>query len=233
MPRIICCGRSTGSSIWWKSGGQLAPFYSTTGRPSIDPELMIRMLIVGYCYRHPLRAAAVRGGSPEPGLSLVLPARARRQGAGPLDLLAEPARPLPAERHPAASVRDGGRTLHGGRAGGRRRLRGRCQPDRCRRQQAAVGSGRRLGAGTLGAKAGRAVREYLATLDDAAFGAASEVTPKFISPSDPAAQWTGAHKGHAFFAYATNYLIDTDSASSSMSRPPERSVRRKWAPRAP
>jgi hypothetical protein len=36
------------------------------------------------------------------------------------------------------------------------------------------------------------------------------VTPKFISRSDPAAQWTGAHKGHAFFAYATNYLIDTD-----------------------
>lgn len=28
----------------------LAPFYSTTGRPSIDPELMIRMLIVGYCF---------------------------------------------------------------------------------------------------------------------------------------------------------------------------------------
>ena len=58
--------------------------------------------------------------------------------------------------------------------------------------------------------AARAAREYLATLDDAAFGAASPVTPKFISPSDPAAQWTGAHKGHAFFAYATNYLIDTD-----------------------
>jgi hypothetical protein len=64
----------------------------------------------------------------------------------------------------------------------------------------------------LGADAGRAVREYLATLDDAAFGAASEVRPNFISPSDPAAQWTGAHKGHAFFAYATNYLIDTDNA---------------------
>src|SRR5690606_20288026 len=59
------------------------------------------------------------------------------------------------------------------------------------------------------ADAGRAVQEYLATLDDAAFGAASAATPKFISPSDPAAQWTGAHKGHAFFAYATNYLIDT------------------------
>ena len=60
--------------------------------------------------------------------------------------------------------------------------------------------------------AGRAAREYLATLDEAAFGAASEVTPKFISRSDPAAQWTGAHKGHAFFAYATNYLIDTENA---------------------
>jgi transposase len=30
--------------------GKLAPFYSDIGRPSIDPELMIRMLIVGYCY---------------------------------------------------------------------------------------------------------------------------------------------------------------------------------------
>ncbi len=29
---------------------QLKPFYSTMGRPSVDPELMIRMLIVGYCF---------------------------------------------------------------------------------------------------------------------------------------------------------------------------------------
>jgi transposase len=29
---------------------KLAPFYSDIGRPSIDPELLIRMLIVGYCY---------------------------------------------------------------------------------------------------------------------------------------------------------------------------------------
>ena len=28
----------------------LAPFYSTTGRPSVDPELTIRMLLVGYCF---------------------------------------------------------------------------------------------------------------------------------------------------------------------------------------
>ena len=56
--------------------------------------------------------------------------------------------------------------------------------------------------------AGRAVKDYLATLNGAAFGAATGVEPKFVSPSDPAAQWTGALKGPAFFAYADNYLID-------------------------
>ena len=30
--------------------GHLAPFYSSTGRPSIDSELLVRMLLVGYCY---------------------------------------------------------------------------------------------------------------------------------------------------------------------------------------
>jgi hypothetical protein len=56
------------------------------------------------------------------------------------------------------------------------------------------------------------VREYLDTLDQAAWGAASVTVPKFVSPSDPAAQWTGAHKGHAYFAYADNYLIDLKAA---------------------
>jgi hypothetical protein len=35
--------------------------------------------------------------------------------------------------------------------------------------------------------------------------------PKFISPADPAARWTGAHGGQ-FFAYSTNYLIDVEHA---------------------
>ena len=39
-------------------------------------------------------------------------------------------------------------------------------------------------------------------------GGASDVVPKFVSPSDPAAQWTGAHKGPAFLAYSDNDLID-------------------------
>jgi len=54
----------------------------------------------------------------------------------------------------------------------------------------------------------RAAREYLRTLDDDAWGAANTVTPKFVAPSDPAAQWTGAQKNKAIFAYADNYLID-------------------------
>jgi transposase len=29
---------------------KLASFYSDSGRPSVDPELMMRMLLVGYCY---------------------------------------------------------------------------------------------------------------------------------------------------------------------------------------
>ena len=29
---------------------ELAPFYSSMGRPSVAPELMIRMLIIGYCF---------------------------------------------------------------------------------------------------------------------------------------------------------------------------------------
>jgi len=33
----------------WDIRAHLAPFYSSTVRPSIDPELMIRMLLVGYC----------------------------------------------------------------------------------------------------------------------------------------------------------------------------------------
>ncbi|SEB04380.1 hypothetical protein SAMN05444370_1373 [Rubrimonas cliftonensis] len=56
----------------------------------------------------------------------------------------------------------------------------------------------------------RAVREHLAVLDDAAFGAASDAQPKRVAPSDPAAQWTGAGGGHATFAYAASYLIDID-----------------------
>ena len=58
----------------------------------------------------------------------------------------------------------------------------------------------------------RAVTEYLAVLDDAAFGGATPVEPKFVSPTDPAARWTAASGGAAVYAYADNYLIDLKHA---------------------
>jgi hypothetical protein len=56
------------------------------------------------------------------------------------------------------------------------------------------------------------VTEYLAVLNDAAFGGATRVEPKFVSPTDPAARWTAASGGPAFYAYADNYLIDLKHA---------------------
>ena len=52
----------------------------------------------------------------------------------------------------------------------------------------------------------RAMREYLAALDDEAL---AEVVPRKVSLSDPHSRWTAATGGIAFFAYSTNYLIDT------------------------
>jgi len=74
---------------------ELAPYYSYTGRPSIDPELMIRMLIVGYAGRHPLGARDLRAGAGQLGLQVVLWLEHRRTDHEPLLLLARPARALP------------------------------------------------------------------------------------------------------------------------------------------
>jgi len=63
--------------------GHPAPHYRTIGRPPIDPELMIRMLLIGYCMG--VRTEPRQRGSPEPGLSLGLPARSDghcRRGQG-------------------------------------------------------------------------------------------------------------------------------------------------------
>jgi transposase len=189
---------------------ELKPFYSTIGRPSVAPELMIRMLVVGYC----MGIRSERRLCEEVHLNLAyrwfcclgldgkVPdhstfSRNRHGRFRQSDIL----------RHLFETVVE--RCLSEGLVGGEGFAvdASLIAADANKQRSVAADEWR---AADLGAGAGRAVREYLATLDDAAFGAASEVTPKFISPSDPAAQWTGAHKGHAFFAYATNYLIDTD-----------------------
>jgi hypothetical protein len=62
---------------------------------------------------------------------------------------------------------------------------------------------------THSAESARPVREYLDALE-ATNGPA--FIPKYVSTTDPAATWTGALGGPAFFAYSTNYLIDLKAA---------------------
>jgi transposase len=66
----ICCGRYRFVDLD-EVRQELAPFYSSIGRPSIDPELMIRMLIVGYCYGIRSERRLLRGGASQSDLSMV------------------------------------------------------------------------------------------------------------------------------------------------------------------
>jgi len=59
----------------------------------------------------------------------------------------------------------------------------------------------------------RAVQEYIATLDDAAFGGASSAPSKYLSPVDPAARWTRTRNTQmAKYSYSVNYLIDCEAS---------------------
>ncbi len=168
----------------------LADFYSHTGRPSVDPELLIRMLLVGYCFG----IRSERRLCEEVHLNLAYRWFCR------LDL---------SDRVPDHSTFSKNRH---GRFHDSELLRHLFETTVARCIEEGLVSGQRMAidASLIEADAPRAVREYLETLDEAAFGAASEVQPKFTSHSDPASQWTAARKGPAFFSYSDNYLIDTD-----------------------
>src|SRR5690348_17706840 len=188
---------------------ELTPFYSEMGRPSIDPELLIRMLIVGYCFG----IRSERRLCEEVHLNLAYRwfCRLGLDGSVP--------------DHSSFSKNRHGRFRDSDLL--RRLFETVLQ--RCLDEGLVGGEGfavdatliradvsertRVYGAAGLPPDAvSRAVEEYLVVLDDAAFGAASEVTRKFIAPSDPATRWTAAHRGPAFFAYSANYLIDADNA---------------------
>jgi len=188
---------------------ELAPFYSAIGRPSIDPELMIRMLLVGYCSG----IRSERRLCDEVHLNLAYRWFCRLGLDGDVP------------DHSTFSKNRHGRF----RRSDLFRRMFETVLRRCISEGLVGGEGFAVDASLIKADAnrqngiegekglppqvaGRAVDEYLAVLDDAAFGAATEVTPKFISPADPAARWTGAHGGQAFFSYSTNYLIDVDNA---------------------
>ncbi len=190
----------------------LAAFYSATGRPSIDPELMIRMLIVGYC----VGIRSERRLCEEVNLNLAYRwfCRLGLDGRVPNHSTFSKTRhgrfrDSDAFRNVFESVVR--RAMVEGLVGGEGFAVDASLIAADANKQRAFSSSDATDWEALSATR-RSVREYLATLDEAAWGAASEVMPKFISKSDPAAQWTGAHKGHAFFAYADNYLIDLKAA---------------------
>jgi len=190
----------------------LRPFYSETGRPSIDPELMIRMLIIGYC----MGVRSERRLCEEVHLNLAYRwfCRLGLEGDVPDHSTFSKNRhgrfrdsDLLRELFEATVARCMAEGLVGGE--GFATDASLIKADANKQRSA---DGREEVDWEAMATTRRSVREYLDTLDEAAWGAASEVKPKFVSRSDPAAQWTGAQKGHAFFAYATNYLIDLDHA---------------------
>jgi hypothetical protein len=83
------------------------------------------------------------------------------------------------------------------------------------------------GAGELNPAASRAVAEYLAVLDDAAFGAATDVKPKFTSPVDPAARWTAPAMDQPSTPMPTTTSSTSNAPSSSTSSRPPRCARRR------
>lgn len=191
---------------------KLRPFYSHTGRPSIDPELIVRMLVIGYV----MGIRSERRLCQDVHLNLAYRWFCRLG----LD-----------DKVPDHSTFS--RYRHGKfRESGLLRQVFEATVERCLKEDLVSGEGFAVDASLIPADANktrsiaakdwspevareagnRAAREYLETLDDAAFGAASPVQPKFVAKSDPAAQWTRAEESRPYFAYATNYLIDTKSS---------------------
>ena len=135
-PDHLGCARSTAFSI---SVGctELAPYYSHTGRPSIDPVLMIRMLLVGYVFAIRSRAAAMRRGSrslpPTAGFGrgsvlrtgFLIPIRCSAGRGGTSS----------AEQCVTPGVRGCGCEVHCGRSVGGEDLLGGCEPMHSRGQQ--------------------------------------------------------------------------------------------------
>ena len=187
----------------------LACFYSPIGRPSVDPELLIRMLLVGYCFG----IRSERRLCEEVHLNLAYRWFCRLGLEGDVPDHST----FSKNRH--GRFRDSDllrrlfeqvvrRCMDEGLVGGEGFAVDASLIEADASRQTCV----RGGEGLPPDAANRAIDEYLAVLDEAAFGAATPVTPKMLSPSDPASRWTGADGGLAYFAYCTNYLIDLDNA---------------------
>src|SRR3984957_2005003 len=190
---------------------KLEPFYSEIGRPSIDPELMIRMLIVGYCYG--LRFE--RKLCEEVELHLAYRWFCR------LDLDDQ------VPDHSTFSVNRHGRF----RDSDIMRQVFEAVVRACMDAGLVRGEGFAVDASVMEANASRyhgkapddiawaeperqtrAVKEYLAGLDVDAQPNPDRKAPKVISPSDPCSAWTAKANKRVQFGYGLNYLIDIENA---------------------
>src|SRR5947208_11615571 len=155
----------------------LRPYYSETGRPSVDPELMIRMLIIGYC----MGIRSERRLCDEVHLNLAYRwfCRLGLEGTVPDHST------FSKNRH--GRFRDSDllrrlfetvlqRCIAEGLVGGEGFAVDASMIEADANRQRSVPGSEWLAPET----ASRAVQEYLAVLDDAAFGGATPVVPKFI-----------------------------------------------------
>ncbi len=193
---------------------ELAPFYSHTGRPSIDPELMVRMLLVGYLFaiRSERRICAevqvnlayrwfcrLNIEDKVPDHSVFSRARHERfRESGTFRRVFE--------RVVASCIAAG---LVGGEGFSIDASLIRADVDQTKR----VPGDQAIDWPAPG-QASRAVAEYLAALDAARGvdkgdgGDGARRPPKEISLTDPQAAWVGKKSMRPFFAYDANYLID-------------------------
>ena len=186
----------------------LASFYSHTGRPSIDPELMVRMLLVGYCFG----IRSERRLCEEVHLNLAYRWFCRLGLEDPVPDHST----FSKNRHGRFRESEAFRQLF------------ESVVERCIKEGLVGGEGFAIDASIIRADANRrrgtpstepvewpspeqrsrAVREYLEALDAAEPVGAP---PKYLSMTDPAARWTAAPGCPAFYAYSTNYLVDVQS----------------------
>ena len=201
-------------SILAGSTKSLRPFYGNTGRPSIDPELMIRMLLVGYAFaiRSERRICAeVRVNLAYRwfcGLSIEdkIPdhsvfSRARHERFRESEVFRRVF-----ERVVATCIAAG---LVGGEAFSIDASLIKADVDQTKRMP-----GDEAVNWPKPEEASRAIAEYLAALDAARVaeegdhGDIDRKPPKQISLTDPQAAWVARKKMGPFFAYDANYLID-------------------------
>lgn len=183
----------------------LAGHYSNTGRPSIDPELMIRMLVIGYCFG----IRSERRLCEELHLNLAYRWFCR---LGLEDKIPDHST-FSKNRH--GRFRESDTFRHVFESVLRRCMtEGLVEGEGFAIDASVVRADANRARGVPGAEAmqwksgngsTRAVREYVAALEAAN---PTETPPKSVSLTDPGARYTAAPGGPAFYAYSTNYLVD-------------------------